>query len=126
MELNKEIQEAMEKKEEHFKNLTISIGCENTQDIFTSRFWDEVVDSEPTAIAYTLNYENTTQFIIHIHEKVLKWSYQGMASIAAHEAYHYCLSNFSTENEEFFAYRIEDLVGMIVNEIIETRDKEYE
>lgn len=126
MELNKEVQEAMEKKDEYFKNLTISIGCENTQNLLKSKFWDYEVNKDATASTYTLDYENKTEFIIHIHEKVLNWSYQGMASIAAHEAYHYCLSNFSTEDEEFFAYRMENLVGMIVNEIIETRDKEYE
>ena len=110
-------------KVDDFKNLTISIGCDNTQKLLESLFWDYEVNREATASTYTLPYDNKTDYIIHINEKVLKWSYAGIAAVSAHEAYHYCLSNYPTEDEEYFAYKIEDVVGKIVYQITTIKEK---
>lgn len=105
-------------------NLTISIGCDNTLELLKSKCIDiDDINRKATATTMTLPYENKDEYIIHLHEKLLGGSQEWQAAIAAHEAYHYCLANYSTEDEEYFAYKIEKVVTDIVHEIVLAKEK---
>ena len=105
-------------------NLTISIGCDNTLELLKSKCIDiDDINRKATATTMKLPYENKDEYVIHIHEKVVVGSQEWQAAIAAHEAYHYCLYNYSTEDEEYFAYKIEETVASIIHEINSVKNK---